>query len=211
MILNNFIVFEGIDGSGTTTQLKMLQEYFSKNGKTGKVFFTKEPTDGGIGKLIRKALGSQEDFSPETMARLFAADRCEHLYGKEGIISAVNAGKLVFSDRYLFSGLAYQTIAGAGNSAKEQNKDFPMPEVLFFFDLPVKTAMQRIFLRAASAEIYEKESFQKEVRAEYEKVIGFYEKKEPSMTVVRINAENSAETIHRQLLDALNKLIVSGS
>lgn len=204
MILHNFIVFEGIDGSGTTTQLEMLKEYFSSKGKcplsSNEPFFTQEPTDNEIGKLIRKALGGKEPFTSDTMARLFAADRCEHLFGRNGIVEAANCGRLVFSDRYLFSGIAYQTIAGAEKSAKKHNEDFPLPEILFFFDLPVHVAMQRISKRKGEPEIYEKADFQEKVREEYSKVIRFYEKAEPAMKVIRINAEEDISEIHKQIL-----------
>ena len=113
MVLSNFVVLEGIDGSGTTSQLRLLKEKFALEDKGNSVVFTQEPTSGSIGILIRSALQGSSVFAPETMTRLFAADRCEHLYGKEGIKAALTAGKAVFSDRYLFSSLAYQTAAGA--------------------------------------------------------------------------------------------------
>ena len=107
MILKNFVVFEGLDGTGTTSQLRLLQEAFAALGRQDAVQFTCEPTDGAIGKLIREALSGALEFDAQTIAYLFGADRCEHIYGKEGIVAQLHAGKAVFSDRYLFSSLAY--------------------------------------------------------------------------------------------------------
>ena len=85
-ILKNFAVFEGIDGSGTTTQLEILEKYFRENPNCLPPFYkTNEPTDGSIGKLIRLSLRKEVLLCPGTIAFLFAADRNEHIYGPGGI------------------------------------------------------------------------------------------------------------------------------
>ncbi len=206
MILSNFVVFEGIDGAGTSSQIRLLKEKFALEGKEETVVFTQEPTNGEIGKLIRKVLQGSIEMAPETTARLFAADRCEHLYGKAGIIEQAESGKLVFSDRYLFSSLAYQTSTGAGELTKAQNADFPLPEILFFFDLDVNLSMDRVSSRSNMLEIYEEESFQSKVRQEYLKIIENYEKTEPEMKIVRIDASQSMEEIHKKIWSYVENL-----
>ena len=102
MVLNNFIVFEGIDGSGTSTQINILAERLPE-----KIYKTAEPTSNEIGKFLRKMLGGEMKMDEKTNAFLFAADRCQHLYGEGGIIDQINNGKIVISDRYFFSSSMY--------------------------------------------------------------------------------------------------------
>ena len=83
MVLQSFIVFEGLDGSGTSTQLKLLQEKLV----TKNVWFTAEPTDKETGLFLRKMLKGEIKINPKTSAFMFATDRCEHLNGKDGVIS----------------------------------------------------------------------------------------------------------------------------
>ena len=203
MILANFAVFEGIDGTGTTTQLNLLRDRFNARygDRESPAVFTCEPTGGEIGKLIRRALRGELVYTPETMARLFAADRGEHIYGIDGIERLVTSGKAVFSDRYLFSGLAYQSDAGNRELSMRLNGDFPLPEYLFYFDIDPDIAMDRVEKRAGTLEIYEKRDFQRQVRERYLRIIGDYERLEPEMTVIRIDAckpiEEISDTIWR--------------
>ena len=81
MILHNFIVFEGIDGAGTSTQLSILQKKLPPN----RAFFSAEPTTLETGKFLRRILSGEVPVHPQTAAYLFAADRCEHIYGKDGV------------------------------------------------------------------------------------------------------------------------------
>jgi len=186
MILRNFIVFEGIDGTGTTTQLEALRKKFE--AAHAHVYFTCEPTRGEIGKLIRRSLQGEIALTADTMARLFAADRGEHLYGENGIVALTAAGAVVFSDRYFFSSLAYQGEAGDGDLTVELNRHFPLPEYLFYFDIESDTAMNRVEKRAGKLEIYEKREFQKKVRERYAGIIASFERTEPDMRVIRIDA-----------------------
>ncbi|MDR0316582.1 MAG: dTMP kinase, partial [Treponema sp.] len=110
-ILRNFAVFEGGDGSGTSTQLALLGQRISRECPNGPVFFpTLEPTEGPVGKLIRSALKRDISLRPDTLARLFAADRGEHLYAPGGVVERCKQGELVVSDRYALSSLVYQGI-----------------------------------------------------------------------------------------------------
>ena len=106
MILKNFIVLEGIDGAGTSTQLNLLKNRLSPE----KTVYTAEPTTLSTGRFLRSVLRGDEKLTPETTAFLFAADRQEHVYGTGGIVESCTSGKLVISDRYVFSSLAYQSI-----------------------------------------------------------------------------------------------------
>ncbi|MEL3905845.1 MAG: dTMP kinase [Treponema sp.] len=206
MILKRFIVFEGLDGTGTTSQLRLLQDAFTREGLGGKVYFTCEPTDGSIGKLIRAALSGAVCFDPKTIAYLFGADRCEHIYGADGIVNKTQAGLTVFSDRYLFSSLAYQGLTAGQELAHRVNDPFPLPEYVFFFDLPAKTAIQRIEQRNAPREIYEKETFQTEVAEAYTRIFQHYGSSAPDMQVIRIDAAETIEKIHKKIWNIVRKL-----
>ena len=207
MVLQSFIVFEGLDGSGTSTQIKLLQEKFaSKN-----VWFTAEPTDKETGLFLRKMLKGEIKINPKTTAFMFATDRCEHLNGKDGVISHIKDGNLVISDRYLFSSLAYQNQECGKDLPYNLNKDFPLPEYLFFFDMNPEKSLERVFARAnktgEQTEIYEKLDFQKKTYQEYKNVIEFYSKPEFSdMKIIIIDASKSIQEIHEKIWSIISKL-----
>ena len=119
MIDGHFIVIEGIDGSGTTTQCSILADRLTEKGLP--VHTTREPSDGPIGVLIRQVLtgrvvvsGRQgaRPFNWATMATLFAADRLDHLEAE--VIPNLTDGVTVICDRYDHSSVAYQTVSGGG-------------------------------------------------------------------------------------------------
>jgi dTMP kinase len=163
-ILKNFAVFEGSDGSGTTTQIGILKDFLDKNRFPYHITF--EPTNGSIGKLIRQSLRKELDFTPKTTALLFAADRSEHIYGKDGLEERCNRGELVISDRYLLSSLVYQGITCGEELPARLNMDFPGPELLLFFDIDPEIAQNRI-IRRDYREIFEYLDFQILVRERY--------------------------------------------
>jgi len=171
-IIPNFAVFEGGDGSGTTTQLFMLSERLKKSGKPC-FFSTFEPTDGQIGKIIRAALTKESPLAPQTLAMLFAADRNEHIFGKNGILKHANKGELVICDRYVLSSLVYQGIECGDELPVSLNSRFPAPETLIFLDIEPEIALERMKNRA-SLEIYEYREFQIKVREKYKSLLGAY-------------------------------------
>ncbi len=201
MILRNFAVFEGIDGTGTTTQLGLLKEQYGKSSPSGgaPVYFTAEPTASCVGKLIRAVLRGEVSLEAETVARLFAADRNEHLYGTDGILSQLRQGKAVFSDRYVFSSFAYQGETVKADLVRAQNEDFPLPEFLFFFDIDPETAMKRVEKRNGTREIYETTEFQKKVRDRFLAIIAEFEATEPEMRVVRLDATEGIDVIAEKI------------
>lgn len=200
MILKNFIVFEGIDGAGTSTQIKKICE---RNPQ--KFFQTAEPTSLETGKFLRRMLGGEFSVDEKTNSFLFAADRAEHLYGKNGIIEQINNGKIVISDRYLFSSLAYQSISCGEELPKLLNSTFPLPEILFFFEIDPEISLKRVDSRNEKKEIYEKIETQKKIAMEYEKIISEYENN-PScgMKIIRIDATKSIEEIS----ETISKIIL---
>lgn len=181
-IFRNFVVFEGGDGSGTSTQIELLRNRFDlkkvpkiSGGKGGdrRLFTTFEPTDGPIGRLLREALRGTLPLKPETVARLFAADRNEHLFGPGGIQERCQAGELVVSDRYVPSSLVYQGIDCGETLPALLNRDFPLPELILFFDIDPNIALGRLENRAGR-DFYERLDVQILVRERYRALLPAY-------------------------------------
>lgn len=203
MVLHNFIVFEGLDGSGTTTQLSLLKNILSDK----KTWFTAEPTDQEIGKFLRKILQGSITVQPETLAYLFAADRCEHIHGINGIESRINDGYTVFCDRYLFSSLAYQSPQCGSKLPMTLNENFPLPEYLIYFDINSDISLSRVASRNGETEIFEKSDIQKITQIEYKRIIQTYKESKPEeMKIISIDAAKPVEEVHKIILDSLKNL-----
>ena len=164
-----FITFEGIEGSGKSTQIQLLKEFFEK--KAQKAFFTKEPGSSEVGKKIRSILLNKENkIFPLTEIFLIFADRIQHV--QEIIKPNLNEGKIVISDRYFDSSIAYQG-QREGVDKKEIYElinmlDLPTPDITFLLDLPVDVGLKRAKNRA-SLDRFESEeiSFHEGVRQNY--------------------------------------------
>lgn len=208
MILNNFVVFEGIDGAGTSTQLKILK----KRPESSKIDFSAEPTEMETGKFLRSVLGGKVEVDPKTAAYLFAADRAEHLYGKTGIINSLNKGKAVIIDRYIFSSLAYQGVSCGKELPRKLNQDFPLPELLFFFDIAPEKSLARITSRGVT-EIYENNDYLTNTRRQYLEVIEEYQDlpEAKDMKIVIIDATQSVEEISKIVWSHISKLPIFNS
>ncbi len=206
-VLHNFIVLEGIDGAGTTTQLNILREKL--NARNIKNYCTFEPTEGKIGRLIRTVLSYQEKANPDTIALLFAADRSEHLNDPNtGIIARVKRGELVISDRYLFSSLAYQSIQSGFDFVYSLNSRFPLPILVFFIDTPVEVCQKRLRNRRGS-ELFDRMDFQRMVRERYLNVFEYFKKQfkggvRPEFFIV--DGSKSAETISNEIWKVIIRL-----
>ncbi len=202
MILKNFFVFEGIDGAGTTTQINLLR----KRPDADRFVFTAEPSLSPSGKFLRQILSGEVSLDPRTTAFLFAADRNEHLYGNSsddcGIVHKCTDGKFVVSDRYLFSSLTYQSVTCGEELPQKLNEDFPLPEILFFFDIDPEISLKRVLSRGET-EIYEKLDFQKATAERYRAVIDRYEKMNTGMKIIRLDAARSVDEIAGEIASAL--------
>ncbi len=190
-----FIVFEGVDGGGKSTQITMLEDFFE--GKGYEVELHVEPTHDVIGELIWNYMkGKDRSFSPETEALLFAADRIEH--GK-GIKKALDEGKVVISDRYKHSSLAYQGAAGVDVEWMHSlNKHALKPDIVILLDIDPDKSLERVSDRAKT--VFEKNEYLKKVRAEY---LRYAEKGE----LVVVDALQSIEEVHNSILGYVEKLL----
>lgn len=198
--LKNFIVLEGIDGSGTTTQLRRIAELMGKNKIPHIV--TAEPTSRPEGALIRRILRGELDAEPGTVAYLFAADRYQHVFGTEGLLAAVKAGKTAICDRYVLSSLAYQGIACGKELPALLNAAFPPPGLTLFFKIDPELAIRRVDTRN-HLEIYEKLHIQKRVAAAYEEALA--EAAAKGWKTALIDAEKPVDDVTRQIVVALER------
>ena len=153
---NLFIALEGIDGSGKSTQSKILARKLNDAGH--KVHSTFEPTDGSIGSILRNILKGKMKVDEHTIAALFVADRLDHLLNEsDGIVQKLKEGYTVITDRYYFSSYAYHgthvdmdwVIQANAMSAKIRR-----PDVNIFIDVAPETSMRRVQNRTAT-ELYE--------------------------------------------------------
>lgn len=201
MVLENFIVFEGIDGAGTSTQIKKIVE-----SNPEKYVATAEPTTNETGKFLRRMLAGEFKVDEKTSSYLFAADRCEHIYGEKGVINMLKQGKTVVSDRYFFSSLAYQSVSCGKELPRLVNSPFPLPEYLFYFDINPEISLARVTSRGEKTEIYEQIDMQKKTAALYEEVISEYEADQSSgMKVIRVDATKSIDEVAAFIADCLKK------
>ena len=173
---NRFIVLEGIDGSGTTTQLQALAERLRADGTT--VVSTGEPTSSPIGRLLRQILSGSIESGPErtagfdwaTLALLFAADRTYH--AQVVIRPSLLQGCTVLCDRYDLSSRIYQSVTAPDPEAALPwvcaiNEQAPRPDLTLVLDVDPETAEQRRAKRAAKAELFEQSQLQRTLAQAY--------------------------------------------
>ncbi len=186
-----FIAFEGLDGSGSSTQSRLLSEKLEANGHA--VLLTKEPTgDTPIGKMIREVLQHKWECSPDGLQLLFSADRAEHL--KNEIEPALKNDQIVITDRYFFSTIAYGALAvNDVEWLKCLSKHFRVPDVTFLFKLDPKTCIERIQGRGSDFELFEHDEKLTEIWKTYEKIAEEY----PNFHI--IDAGKSIEEISEEI------------
>jgi len=189
-----FIVIEGLDGSGKTTQAKLLT---AKLSRSHNAVYTSEPSRGKIGTFIRNScLYGEKRLSSATEALLFAADRVDHV--EKEIKPALAEGKLVVCDRYVYSSLAYQGSAGLSVEwIKEINRYALKPDLAVFIDVTPEKVLQRLKRRKSVMENLET---QRKVREIYQMSVSKGE-------LVRINGDNPLEKVGEDLAAVVLKFL----
>ncbi len=166
---NLFIAFEGIDGSGKSTQVNLLAERLKQEGH--KVYTTREPTDGPIGSIIRDIMKGKMEADHRIIAGLFVADRLDHLLNEtNGILLKLKEGYTVITDRYYFSSYAYH---GAHMSmdwvidANAMSAEILRPDLNIYIDIDPDISMNRLNNGRSATELYETTETQQVVREKY--------------------------------------------
>jgi dTMP kinase len=202
-----FIVLEGNDGAGTTTQAAPLASRLRQETKV-TVRSTREPSDGPIGSLVRQVLTGRivapEGRAPNwaTMALLFAADRMDHVESE--IEPCLATGGVVISDRYDASSLAYQSVSsGRGGPQavdwiRQLNRHALRPHLTVVLDLPSDLAAARRLVRGEPAQLYEQNEVQRALAAFYRDLA----KHMPDDKIVVIDATGSIEDVHGRIYEA---------
>lgn len=166
---NLFIALEGIDGSGKSTQIKLLAERLTRAGH--KVYVTCEPTPGPIGSLARSILKGTVKADNRTIAGLFMADRLDHLTNEEnGLVKKMVEGYTVISDRYYLSSYAYHGTHMDMKWVIEINRmaaEILKPDINVFIDVTPEVAMERINANRETKELYETLDNLRNVRQKY--------------------------------------------
>lgn len=183
------IIFEGIDGTGKSTQLKQLANALTERGI--EVVTSYEPTNGPYGQKLRASM-SEGRLSGEEELALFHSDRRDHV--EHLILPALVAGKTVILDRYYFSTMAYQGARGFDSEEiRRQNEDFaPIPDHVVLLELPVQEALQRIGGRDGSGNEFEKEENLRACARIFASLTDSF--------IFRIDARQSSEEIHEKVL-----------
>ena len=206
-----FIVLEGIDGAGTTTQAQLLHAHLDEQGLESHL--TNEPTSGPVGKLIREGLsgtlrddntGARVRFTEGAQALLFAADRVEHSVVIE---AARDEGAHVVSDRYVHSSIAYQSTDStiAPERVVEVNAGIAIPDVTFFLDVPVDVCLQRLAGRDDRPSIYEKKDLLEKIDANYRTTMALYEAHYGRVVVIDGTAAQDA--VHTAIVSEARNLL----
>ena len=190
------VVFEGVDGSGKSTQLRLLAEHLAASGVAHVV--TKEPTDGTWGRKIRAMAQSGELVAREEELRWFLEDRREHV--EQVLRPGVDAGKIVLSDRYYLSTVAYQGARGFDPQLllAELEAEFPAPDLALIFEVDPVAGLARVRARGGIAEpAFEEAEF-------LGRVAGVFHSLERSY-LARIDARGDVDSVARSVRATLRE------
>lgn len=183
-----FICVEGLDGCGKTTQAKILVRRLKKKGYSA--VYTTEPSRGKIGRFIRRhCLHTRQRVSSIVEALLFAADRFEHI--EKEINLALADGKIIVSDRYVYSSMAYQGAAGLSlDWIRKVNEHALTPNLAIFIDVKPEIVVQRLKPKKSVMENLET---QRKVREMYLKFV-------ESRELVKVDGNKSKEEVADEIL-----------
>ncbi len=191
-----FIAFEGLDGSGGTTQLGLLATALVAAGR--RVVRSREPSDGPVGTLIRQQLAGGQ-IGDAVFGHLFAADRRDHL--DRVVIPALDRGDVVLTDRYFLSSLAYQSLTLGLDRVWALNAEFPAPDAVVMLDLPVDACLQRVASRGGTRDRFETLDQLRRVADAYEAAITRCRLRGDN--IVRIDARGTADEVHARVRGAV--------
>ena len=203
---NLFIAFEGIDGSGKSTQVKLLNAKLKEAGH--KVYTTFEPTGGPVGSMIRDIFNRRMEADDRVIAGLFVADRLDHLLNKSnGIIKKLNEGFTVITDRYYFSSYAYHAAHMPMEwviNANALSADLLRPDLNVYIDVPPEISMERLARGRESMEIYETLENLRKVRDKYMEAFQLLKDREK---VFIVNGNRQTEDVAGDIWKEIKKLV----
>jgi dTMP kinase len=203
-----FLVLEGLDGAGTTTQAQRLAAWLAARGR--RPHLTSEPSRGPVGTQVRHVLSGrlrgagQRDFDPRALALLFAADRLDHWESE--ILPRLEEGCDVISDRYVLSSLAYQA-ASTGDAAwvAAINSKAPAADLTVFLRVSPAVALRRRYAASAEREIFEVPDFQRKVHRAYLRALAGLVK--AGERVVEVPGDRTIEEVGAGVVSAVESVL----
>lgn len=201
-----FIVLEGIDGSGTTSNAKYLVETLNELGI--KSIYTNEPNlNNPIGALIKQDLLKRDDIDPESMLLMFAADRRQHINSR--IWPALENNTWVVCDRYIMSTLSYQIQFCNAEMVYYLCQGLLIPDLTLYLDIPSDQGLKRVETRNSNSqkEIYEKNDLLSKVRDEYLQLANLETPNFFSKKTVIIDSSKSKDNVEQEILEEIHNLI----
>ncbi len=201
-----FIVFEGIDGSGKSTQVKLLTERLKAENHS--VYQTFEPTNSPIGSLIRNMLYGRIEGDEKTLAALYLADRLDHIQNTtNGMLKYLEGGKHVISDRYYFSSYAYHVPHVSLDWVVEANRicaELLRPDLIVFIDISTETSLERLTKGRSELDKFENYERISVVRKNYFEAFKRFEGIE---NVVLIDGNRSFEAVAEDIWNLVSPLL----
>jgi len=194
-----FIVFEGLDGSGQTTQMALLEKYLRLKRK--KVHITAEPSNSLIGGLIRALLTKHWKLNNAGMQLLYCADRAHHLESE--VLPAIKEGNVVISSRYFFSTIAFGSLDNKIEWLEHLNQNFPQPDITFFVKVSPKECMKRLNKSRFRKEFFEQEKKMEKVLKTYIRI----SKDKKYKKFYTINGEQTVEKVSQDIIRIIDKFI----
>jgi dTMP kinase len=201
--VSRLIVIEGLDGAGTTTQVRRLVEHLNARGT--RALGTREPSDGPVGRLIREMLTGGhaiegEALSQSTFGLLFAADRLDHL--QREVEPALRAGTWVVSDRWYHSSLAYQGTGADRDWIAMLNARARKPDITLFLQVRPEVAAERRKAAGRVQELFEDIQMQRDVDAGYRATID--ELSAQGERILTIDGEQSEDDVFVEIVRAVS-------
>ena len=202
------IVLEGLDGAGTTTQSHRLVEWLTARGRNAH--FTREPSDGPIGKLIREmltgghAISDTESIDQNTFALLFAADRMDHL--QREVEPFRKSGGIVVSDRWYHSSLAYQGTGSERTWIRQLNQRARRPDLTVFLRVRAEVAAERRVAAGRAQELFEEITMQQRVAAGYDAVMA--QLSEEGEHIAIVDGEMAIDDVTKAIFAAVTPYLV---
>lgn len=216
MIQGHFIVFEGIDGSGTTTQAEELRKRFVEYGLPAHV--TAEPSAGPVGSIIRQILSGRLVIrhqhgmtapSWKTLSLLFAADRQDHVESE--ILPNLSDGVNVICDRYVYSSVVYQSVSSGDEKTTqwilEVNRYMKKPDLVIHLRVNPEEALKRRMARGGSTEIFDDPQFQARLAHAYDNLESMFEETH----VVTVDADGSIDQIAKECWTHVERVRAEGA
>lgn len=205
-----FITFEGIDGCGKSTQIRLLKERIE--AESGSCFETREPSGGPIGSMLRQLLSGRMEAHEKTLAALFAADRLDHLLNKtDGILQKMEQGTHVICDRYVLSNYAYQGVRASLDWIMALNSEADKilrPDCHVFIDVAPEICMARMAKGRFHRDLYETEERLTEVRGCY---LSLIEKLQDTEHIIVIDGNREADVVAGEVWQSLAPLFVGNA